>query len=147
MPSIESLLPVVHLLGLALALGCATAKLRLLLKCVARQELLPAYVAAVKPITHLIVLGTILLILSGVSYLLFGYPLSGLLILKIVLVALIFLLGIIIDTVLEPKFAKRIPKVGESPSPEFLRIRRRYLFSEAVATGLFYVIFVMWMLR
>ncbi len=147
MPSFESLLPVVHLFGLALGLGSATAKMRLLLRCKTHQELLPAYIAIVKPITQLIVLGTMLLILSGVTYLLLGYPLSPLLIVKMVLVALIFLLGITIDNLIQPRFVKLAPVAGASLSPEFVQIRRQYLFAEATATGLFYIIFVMWMLR
>ena len=147
MTSLPLLLSVVHLIGLALGLGCATAKLSLLLKCRADQAFLPAYIQTAKPITRLIILGLGLLTLSGVGWLLIGYSLTPILIAKLVLVAAIWVLGPIIDNVAEPKFRKLAPGPGESASPEFVRSQRNYLMLEAVATGLFYVITVMWVLR
>jgi hypothetical protein len=129
-----------------LGVGCATAKLTLLLRCKADHSFLPAYIAVAKPVTRLIVLGLALLTLSGVGWLLLGYPFTSLLVVKLVLVGAIWVLGPIIDNVVEPRFQKLAPGAGEPPSHEFIRIQRRYLLLEGTATGLFYVIVVMWML-
>ena len=144
--SVPSLLTLTHLIGLALAVGSATSKLMLLLKCRADSAFLPTYVAAAKTITRLIVVGLGLLTLSGVGWLLTGYPFSLLLIVKLVLVGSIWMLGPIIDNVIEPRFQKLAPGAGDAPSPEFIRIQGRYVLLELVATGLFYVIIVIWML-
>jgi hypothetical protein len=146
MPSLPSLLSLAHLIGLALGVGCATAKLRLLLRCKADHAFVPAYVAATKPVTQLIVLGLALLTLSGVGWLLIGYPFTPLLVAKLALVGAIWVMGPIIDNVVEPKFQKLAPRPGESASPAFVRIQQRYLLLEVIATGLFYVIVVMWVL-
>lgn len=146
MISLPSLLSLVHILGLVSGVGCATAKLTLLLKCKADQKFLPGYLAAVRPLTRMIILGLALLTLSGIGWLLIGYDFSPLLIVKLVLVGTIWMLGPIIDNVVEPKFRNLAPHSGEQASSAFLQIQRRYLLLEAVATGLFYVIIVIWML-
>ena len=70
MISWPSLLTLTHLVGLVLAVGAATVKLVLLLKCCADSALVPTYVKVTKPITRQIVLGMILLTLSGIGWLL-----------------------------------------------------------------------------
>lgn len=144
MTSLPLFLSIAHLIGLALGLGCATAKLSLLLKCRADQTFAPAYIKAAKPITRLIILGLGLLTLSGVGWLLIGYSLTPMLIAKLVLVGAIWVLGPVIDNVAEPKFRKLAPAPGESASPDFLRSQQHYLILEIIATALFYVITVMW---
>jgi hypothetical protein len=146
MPSLLSLLSLAHLIGLALGVGCATAKLRLLLRCKADHAFVPTYVAAARPVTQLIVLGLALLTLSGVGWLLLGYPLTPLLVAKLALVGAIWVVGPIIDKVVEPAFQKLAPRSGESASPAFIRIQQRYLLLETIATGLFYAVVVMWVL-
>jgi hypothetical protein len=146
MLTFETLLPMAHLLGLALALGSSTVKLTLLVKSMKDHSFVPAYIAAAKPITRLILTGTALLVLSGIIWLIRGYPFIDILIVKLILVAAIFVLGSTIDKVIEPKFLKLAPVPGESPSPEFIRIQKRYLILEVTATGLYYVIVVMWLL-
>lgn len=142
----HSLLLTLHLIGPALGIGCATAKLALLLKCKAEEALLPAYLAVVKPITRLIVVGLVLLTGSGIGWLWLGYPLTPRLVTKLTLVAVIFVLGAIIDTVIEPKFRMLAPRPGESASPTYVRVERRYLALEVTAAGLFYFIVIMWIL-
>jgi hypothetical protein len=146
MASISSLLPLAHLIGLALGIGSATAKLILLIKCTADSAFVPVYLKVTKPLTRQIVLGLILLTLSGIGWLLDGYPFTPLLVVKISLVAVIWVLGPIIDNVVEPEFRKLAPMPGESASPAFNRTQQRYLLLESVATGLFYLIIVMWVL-
>ena len=74
MSALPSFLSLAHLIGLALGVGCATAKLTLLVRCKADHAFVPAYVAVARPITRLIILGLALLTLSGVGWLLLGYP-------------------------------------------------------------------------
>lgn len=147
MVSLWSLLSLVHLLGLALAVGSATVKVVLLLKCKSDPAFLPVYVKVARPITRQIILGLVLLTLSGVGWLLIGYPFTPLLVVKLVLVAAIWVLGPIIDNVVEPGFQKLAPVSGEPPSPAFSRIQKRYLGLEVSATLLFYVIVIIWVLR
>lgn len=146
MPSLTLLMRVAHFIGLALGIGGGTAKLVLLLRCRSDQALLPAYFAVVRPITRLIILGMVLVTLSGIGWLLLGYPFSTLLVVKLVLVAGVWVLGPVIDNVAEPRFRTLAPGPGTAPSTEFLRAQSRYLTLEVAATGLFYVVLVLWVL-
>jgi hypothetical protein len=146
MPSVPSLLTLIHVVGLVLGVGSATSKLVLLLKGKADKAFLPGYIAASRPLTKLIILGLVLLILSGIGWLIVGYEFSLLLFIKITMVAAIGVLGPIIDNVVEPKFRKLALEPGGHESPDFLQVQREYVRLEIVATGLFYAIIVMWML-
>jgi len=146
MISWPSLLSLAHLIGLVLGVGCATAKLTLLLRCRTDNSFAATFVAVTRPVTRLIILGLVLLTLSGIGWLLIGYSVTPLLVVKLVMVATIWVLGPIIDNVVEPKFQKLAPGPGEAASPAFIRIWQRYLVLEGIATGLFYVIVVMWVL-
>ncbi len=144
--TVLSWLSLAHLVGLALALGCATTKLVLLLRCRADPGFVPTYLGVARPVTRLLIMGLVLLTLSGIGWLLVGYRFTPLLITKLVLVAAVWVLGPIIDNVAEPTFRKLAPPPGGEPSPAFLAAQRRYLALEIAATGLFYVIVVMWVL-
>jgi hypothetical protein len=142
--SFSSVLLLVHLIGLVLAVGSATVKLVLLLKCNADYAFVPVYLKVARPITRLLILGLVLLTLSGIGWLLIGYPFTSLLVVKIILVGAIWVLGPIIDNVVEPKFMKLAPALGEPASTAFIRAQKQYLTLEIVATLLFYVIIVIW---
>lgn len=144
MISWSAFLSVVHLVGFALGAGSATVKLVLLLKCSADHAFVPAYSTVARLITRQIILGLVLLTLSGIGWLLLGYPLTPLLIVKIILVAAIWVLGPVIDNLVEPKFHKLAPAPGARPSPSFVRIHKQYLTLEFIATLLFYAIIVIW---
>lgn len=137
---------IVHLVGLALALGAATVKLVLLLQCRADGELVQVFLKVARPITRLIVAGMILLALSGVGWLLVAYDLTPLLIVKLVLFGSVFVLGPIIDNIAEPKFRKLAPAAGKPASPEFIRARQQYVALEVAATLFFYAIVVLWVM-
>src|SRR5512147_1920148 len=109
MSILSSLLKLVHIFGVALAVGTGTAKLVLLLKCKAEPAFLPSYLRLSKTITRLIIVGIMMLALSGAGWLLLGYPLTSRLVVKIALVAAILVLGPIIDNVTEPRFRKLAP--------------------------------------
>lgn len=146
MPSLASLLSFTHLVGLALGVGSATVKLTLLLKSKRDPAFLPVFIAADKSITRLIIIGLVLLTLSGIGWLLVGYSFTSLLVVKLVLVGVIWVLGPVIDNVIRPRFQKLAPGAGESASPAFVQIQQRYVALEVTATGLFYVIIVVWIL-
>ena len=146
MISLPSLLTFVHLVGLALAVGAATAKLLLLIKCRSNSELVQVFIKVSKPITHLIIIGLILLTLSGIGWLLMGYSFTTLLIIKLVFVAAIWVLGPVIDNVIEPKFLKLAPAGGQQASSEFSSALNKYLGMEIIATGFFYIIIIIWVL-
>ena len=126
----------VHLVGLALALGAAAVKTSLLLGCRGDPSLAPAYIRVARPVTRLVLAGLALLVLSGAAWLVLGRPFTPLLIAKIGLVAGVFVIGPVIDRAVEPAFVRLAPAAGTAASPEFGRILRRYLGLELAATGL-----------
>lgn len=146
MMSLHSFLLLVHLIGLALGIGAATLKVVLLLRCKADTTFVPVYLAVVNPITRFIVLGLILLTLSGIGWLTLvgGYAYSLRLIGKLVLVAVLWALGPFIDKVLEPRFTRLAPTRGAAATPEFVQARQHYLSVELMATALFYAAAIGW---
>jgi hypothetical protein len=146
MVSMWTVLLLVHLVGLALGLGAASVKLMLLLRSRADHGFVPTFLEITRPVTRLIILGLILLTVSGIGWLLLGYPFTTVLIAKLVLVVGIWILGPVIDNVVEPELVRLAPAVGEPPSHDFISIQRRYLALEVAATGAFYVVLVMWVL-
>ena len=146
MSSLSTLLPLLHLVGIVLATGAATAKWTLLLRSRSDPAFLAIYLGAARPVTRLIIVGQVLATLTGISWLVLGYALAPLLVAKLVLVGAVWVLGPVIDNVVEPRFRALAPVPGDAPSPAFLAVQRRYLLLETVATGIFYAIIVMWML-
>lgn len=146
MISLTSLLITVHLLGLSFGLGAATVKLILLYRCKADFSFIPVYSKVARPITRIIILGLVLLTLSGIGWLIVGYSFSSQLIIKIILVALIWLLGPIIDNVIEPRFYKYAPAPGTTASQEFIRALNKYLILDTIAGLLFYIVVFYWVL-
>jgi len=143
----SSLVFVTHLIGLALAVGSATVKLVLLLRCRADPAFARTFLEVSKPITRVIVAGMILLAMSGAGWLFLGYGMTPLLIVKLLLFSAIWVIGPVIDGFAEPPFQKLAPGPGEPATPAFVSALRRYLAWEVMATSLFYVIVVMWVFR
>ncbi len=143
MSTVYTLLALMHLLGLVLGVGSATVKLVLLFRCNSNYGFMPVYFSVAKHITRLIVLGLILLTLSGIAWLFVGYSFTPLLIVKVVLVGLIWILGPIIDNVAEPRIEKLIPLQGDTASLAFVRIQKQYLALELLATLLMYAITIL----
>ena len=144
MIALSSLLRLAHIIGLALGVGAATVKTLLLLRCVADRSLLPAYLRVARLVTRQIVLGMILLTLSGIGWLLYGYPFTTLLAVKLVIVAGLRVLGPVIDNVAEPRFRALVPAEGGPASPAFIRAQRLYVRLELAATSLFYAAILVW---
>lgn len=142
-----TLLSIVHFIGLGLAIGAATAKVWLLIKCLYDRTFIPVHTKITPILTRQIVAGLILVTLTGIVWLVLGYDFSPSLIVKIILVGLIWILGPVIDNVFEPRFHKLAPNAGEDATPEFVRAQRQYLLIEIIATLLFYVIIILWMWR
>ena len=142
MISLWFILTVVHLIGLALGVGAASIKILLLVKCYKDHAYLPTWFKVVKPITRLLITGLILMTLSGIGWLLLGAGFTTLLIVKLVLVGMIWIVGPIIDNVLEPRFHRLAPAMGEMASNSFLQVQKQHLAIEVMAALLFYVILV-----
>ncbi len=133
----------IHLVGLALGVGSATAKVVLLLKCYRDHTYVASYLKVVKPLTRILVLGLLLMTLSGIIWLILGYGFPTRMIIKLVLVAIVWILGIVIDNVTEPQFIRFAPSDGDDASPAFIRIERRHLVLESLAAFVFFIIMVM----
>lgn len=132
----NTFLLLIHLLGLALALGAATVKLTLLLWCGTDPVLVAVFVRVAKPITRILLAGMGLLIISGGSWLALGWPFSSLLAVKLALVVAVLVLGPIIDKKAEPALARVAPPAESTSSATFLRARRGYVALEIAATAL-----------
>ncbi len=143
MVSLWTFLLLVHLSGLALGVGSATGKVVLLLKCNRDITFMPVYLKVVAPLTQLLVLGLIMMTLSGVTWLILGYGFSTLMIVKLVLVGIVWILGLIIDKITEPKFIRLSPAAGEEPSQPFISIKKQHLAMEVIATLVFYIILIL----
>jgi hypothetical protein len=144
MISLTSFLTLIHIIGLALAVGAATVKVILVFKSRNDYDFVHIFLKVSKPITQQIVFGLVLLTLSGIGWLLVGYGFTSLLIIKIGLVVAIWVLGPIIDNVVEPKLKGQVPAPGGTASPEFIRVLKQYSALEVIATSLFYIIIVIW---
>jgi hypothetical protein len=146
--SLSGVLTLVHLIGFALGLGGVTVKLYLLLQSVSDFKLISSYLRVARTITRLIVLGIILLTVSGLaSVLLVGArPFTALFIIKLLGVGAILIVGPLIDNVAEPKVRILAPQGDEAPSAQFRSALRLYVTLEVVATALFYLITVIWVM-
>lgn len=131
-----SILTVFHLLGLALALGAGAVKLALLLECRAESDLTPVFLRVSRTVTRLIVVGMALATLSGVAWVLLGRPLTPALVVKLGLVAALWVVGPFIDKAVEPRFRRLALAAGPATSPELGRVRSRYLALEVAAVAL-----------
>lgn len=140
MVTLFKILMLIHLFALAFGVGAATVKIVLLLKCNSDYSFLPAYFKVAKPVTQLLVIGMVLLTLSGIGWLFMGYSYTTLFIVKLILVGGVWTIGPVIDNVVEPKFEKLAPSAGGTATPEFMRIQKKHLILEVTATGLMYAV-------
>jgi hypothetical protein len=137
---VQRALLLVHLVGLALGAGSAAVKTSLLLGCRADPALVPGYARVAKRVTPLLVSGFALLTLSGIAWLVLGYPFTPRLVVKLALVVGVGVIGATIDKVLEPAFVRLAPPPGAAPTTAFLSAQRRHLAAEVIATTLFVAI-------
>jgi len=142
----STVLSVVHVTGLALGMGAATVKFGVVARS-REPRIARAFLELSRSMTQPIVLGMVLLTLSGIGWMIVGYPMSRELGLKFAPVAALWVLGPWIDKQVEPRFAHAVAATGDSVSPAFAMAHRRFLVIEGVATGLFYLIVLGWMLR
>lgn len=147
MASLYTVILIVHLVGLSLGVGSATVKNILLLKCNSNYEFITTYGQVVRTLTKTIIAGLILLTVTGISWFFLGYTLHTYIIIKMVLVLSIWVLGPIIDNIYEPRFFKAAPVEGASPTRNFIRAKNQYMTVDFLATAIFYVIIIMWVLR
>ncbi len=107
----------------------------------------PTYLRVVGPITRQIIVGMALLLLSGIGWPLLGYSFTSRLVVKLVLFAVIWVLGPVIDLVFEARFRRLAPAAAQPASGAFVIARRQYVVIETTATLLFYIIIIVWVLR
>ena len=143
MLTFSSLLGLFHILGLALGVGAATVKLRLIFKCNSSLDFVPVYLKVARPVTMIIILGQVLLTLTGIGWMFVGYSFSPLIISKMVLLGLLWVLGPLIDNVFQPKFEKAAPSSGENASPSFIKSLKQLLAAEIAATGMYYALMIL----
>jgi hypothetical protein len=135
----------IHLIALSLAVGAATAKNILLFRCRKDSAFVPTYLQVEGPITKQIIAGQVLLTLTGIVYaLVLGYAFTPRLIVKVALLASLWVLGPTMDHVLAPKLRRAAPVPGQGATLEFRQALDRYLFWDVAASGLFYAIIVFW---
>ncbi len=127
-----------HLFGFSLGVGAATIKLALVVRATREIGFLPVLLKVGRLITRFIIVGLVLVTVSGGYWLTRGYPWSPLLVAKVVIVGVIWVLGPIIDNVVEPKLARLAPVREAEPTPAFHSTQRVYLAAEICATGLMY---------
>lgn len=142
---LHNTLIVAHVIGIALGVGGASVKLVLLFRTRRDHTLIPAFIHVMGTITGLILAGAALLSLSGIGWLLDGYPLSPELIVKLVMFAATFVIGATLGKVVEPKFRQLAPSAATAAAPGFARVHAQYLALEVAATGLYYAILVFWL--
>lgn len=135
---LSEILYVVHVIAVSLAAGAAFVKLLLVIKCKRDHTFYTVYFRIASLLSKLIITGMILLTLSGITWIITGYPLVFLLILKIIIVAGIWVLGPVIDNWAEPRLKILVPVPGEEPSPEFKHVQNQHLLLEIIATLLMY---------
>ena len=135
-----SFLNFLHLLGLTFGVGGLTVKLRLLVKCNSDLDFVPVFFEVVKPITMIIILGQVLLTITGIGWMFLGYTFTPLIIVKIVLLGLLWVLEPVIDIVFQPKVEKFVHSAGCIASLSFIRSLKHLLIAEIAATGIFYVL-------
>ncbi len=134
----QLLLQNLHLAGLALGGGAAAVKVALLLRARRDQAFVPAYFAVAKIVTGLIVLGMAILTVSGgVRMWLYRPHLTSAMTVKLVIVLALWVLGPVMDKVIEPPAERLAPGPGEARSPAFIAAQGRHLRFEWLMISLF----------
>ena len=131
--TLDHLLILLHLLGLGFAVGAATLKLLFIYRCKKNPDFIPVFLKVLKPITGILLSGLILLTVTGIVWVIMSYSFTSLLIVKVVLVTLIWLIGPIIDKVVEPKFVRQGLAYSEESKSEFKKQWTNYFFIELIA--------------
>jgi hypothetical protein len=135
----KSLFIFIHIVGLAFGLGGVTVNFALMIKARFDKELASIMSKVSKTIGPLIFLGLVLLTISGIGFVRLGYPLTRTLIVKLHLVAVLWMEGLLISYI-SLKLGRLAPKLGEPPSLKFLSTRRKMQALAAVGLVLWYTI-------
>lgn len=138
----SEILYVVHVIALSLAAGAAIVKMLLVFRCKKNYRFYNDYFKLAPMLSKLIIAGMVLLTVSGIAWIFTGYSVNSLLIIKIVLVAGIWVLGPLIDGYAEPKIKKFLPFSEQAPAQEFFPAQKLHLRLEVVATILMYAVLI-----
>lgn len=133
-------LTLVHLVGVALALGAALVKVALLLALRADGDV-SLFLRVSRPITRLIIAGMIALTASGIGWIALGRPLSAMLVVKFALALAIWAVGPVIDKLIEPRLRRAVHP--EPDAAALRRVRPQYLAIELAATALLLAVTVL----
>jgi len=144
--TLEIMIRIFHLIGLCWGVGGATLGLLLMVISERNPEMKP-HVAKILPTnTRLIMLGIILLGISGVALqLVIGgnyYSAHWILGLKHVVAAVLLTIGILMAAKIGPKMQRLAPK-GGPPSGEFLKTKKLAMILGITNTILWYVIVIL----
>ncbi|MBY8987254.1 MAG: hypothetical protein KGD61_02280 [Candidatus Lokiarchaeota archaeon] len=144
--SLELTIRIFHLIGLCWGVGGATLGLLLMVISERNSEMKP-HVSKILPInTRLIMLGIILLGISGVLLQLSTggnyYSEHWLLGLKQVIAVILLIIGILLAAKIGPKMQRLAPKSGP-PSEEFLKTKKLAMIAGITNTILWYVIVIL----
>jgi hypothetical protein len=138
-----SIIGLIHNLGLAFGVGGATANLALMMKSRSDKEFTPVFMKASEPIAKLTFLGLILLTLSGIGFFVLGYPEKQLLLLKHILVAVLWVSGLLMMFVYQPRLGRLAPKPGQPPTTEFFSVQKIVQALGMILLILWYAITIM----
>ena len=131
----------IHFIGLAFGLGGATVASLISAKAEKDKEVSSAFIKIMPPISKLIMLGLILLIVSGIAItFLVTWPINYVnLIIKHVLVILIVVIGIITG-VKSKKIMKLVPKKGGQISLNFMKAKHQIKVLSIINLILWYAV-------
>ena len=133
----------IHLIAMAFGLGGATVAMILSRMAEKNPELAPIIMKVIQSVSKLIWLGLILLILSGFAFSFVGSSSSSspqIFNLKMITVAILLINGLLMNFVLNPRFQELVPRGGEKPSPEFLKVKKYLKISGLLSFVFWYVL-------
>ena len=144
--TLELMLRIIHLIGLSWGVGGATLGLLLMVISERNPEMKPHVSKILPTITRLIMVGIILLGISGVVLqLVIGgnyYSEHWILGLKHVVAAVLLIIGILMAAKVGPKMQRLAPK-GGPPSKEFLKTKKLAMIGGITNTILWYVLVIL----
>lgn len=134
----------IHFLGLAFGLGGATIAAIISSKAEKDKDISKALIKIMPSISKLIMLGLLLLIISGIALPFYiKWPMNQqLLIIKHVLVVWIIIIGVFIGRKFK-KMSRTIPIGKEKPKPEFLKAKKQVKILSIINLILWYGVTIM----
>ena len=133
----------IHLISMAFGVGGSTLAMIISRKIDKNPEIAPIIMELIKPVSKLIRLGLILLILSGLGFMVLGskgYIYQPFFLAKMLTVSIISINAILMKFVLNPKLRKLIKKSGSKSSPELLKVKKYIKLSNIISLVAWYLV-------